>query len=108
MATAPSEGFWQRRGVFNVYELLQSWWRHRISFLISVAITVAALALYYLTFLGERPTPIFSFLQRLEFDCGIGLGGEGLQRLDDTAKGIVEIEPLAQRQVLAHLHPTER
>ena len=68
MATAPSGRFWQRRSVFNVYELLQSWWRHRVSFLISVGITLAALALYYVTFLGERPTPIFVFLQRLEFD----------------------------------------
>jgi adenylate cyclase len=68
MATAPSGGFWQRRGVFDVYELLRSWWRHRVSFLISVGLTLAALALYYFTFLGERPTPIFSFLQRLEFN----------------------------------------
>jgi adenylate cyclase len=68
MASAPSGGVWQRRGLFGVYELLQSWWRHRVSFLVSVAITVAALALYYFTFLGERPTPIFSFLQRLEFN----------------------------------------
>jgi adenylate cyclase len=68
MASAPSGGLWQRRGVFGVYELLQSWWRHRVSFLVSVGITVAALALYYFTFLGERPTPIFSFLQRLEFN----------------------------------------
>jgi adenylate cyclase len=68
MASAPSGGLWQRRGVFGVYELLQSWWRHRVSFLVSVGITVAALALYYFTFLGERPTPFFSFLQRLEFN----------------------------------------
>ncbi|HXT77682.1 MAG TPA: adenylate/guanylate cyclase domain-containing protein [Candidatus Eisenbacteria bacterium] len=68
MASAPSGGLWQRRGLFGVYELLQSWWRHRVSFLVSVGITVAALALYYFTFLGERPTPIFSFLQRLEFN----------------------------------------
>jgi adenylate cyclase len=68
MAKAPSGGLWQRRGVFNLYELLQSWWRHRISFLISVGITLAALILYFLTFLGERPTPIFTFLQRLEFN----------------------------------------
>jgi adenylate cyclase len=68
MATAPSGRFWQRRSFFNLYELLQSWWRHRVSFLISVGITLAALALYYVTFLGERPTPIFVFLQRLEFD----------------------------------------
>ena len=68
MATAPSGGFWQRRGVFNLYELLQSWWRHRVSFLISVGITLAGFSLYYFTFFGERPTPIFNFLQRLEYD----------------------------------------
>jgi adenylate cyclase len=68
MASAPSGGLWQRRGVFGVYELLQSWWRHRVSFLVSVGITIAALGLYYFTFLGERPTPFFSFLQRLEFN----------------------------------------
>jgi len=65
---APSDGFWQRRGLFSLYELLQSWWRHRVSFLISIAITFGALALYYLTFFGERPTPFFQFLQRLEFN----------------------------------------
>jgi adenylate cyclase len=69
MATAPSGGFWQRRSVFNVYELLQSWWRHRVSFLISIGVTLAALGVYFLTFLGERPTPIFAFLQRLEFNA---------------------------------------
>ena len=63
---APSEGFWQRRGVFGLYELLQSWWRHRVSFLLSLSITVFALFLYVFTFVGERPTPIFEFIQRLE------------------------------------------
>jgi adenylate cyclase len=63
---APSEGFWQRRGVFGLYELLQSWWRHRVSFLLSLSITVFALFLYIFTFVGERPTPIFEFIQRLE------------------------------------------
>ena len=65
---APSEGFWQRRGALGLYELLQSWWRHRVSFLISVAITLAALTLYYFTFFGERTTPIFAFLQRFEYN----------------------------------------
>jgi adenylate cyclase len=64
---APSEGFWQRRGLFGLYEVLQLWWRHRISFIISVFVTFLALALYYFTFVGERPTPIFNFIQRLEF-----------------------------------------
>ena len=63
---APSEGFWQRRGVFGLYELLQSWWRHRVSFLLSLSTTIFALFLYVFTFVGERPTPIFEFIQRLE------------------------------------------
>jgi adenylate cyclase len=66
--SAPSVGFWQRRGSFGLYELLQSWWRHRVSFLISVAITLVALCLYYFTFFGEHPTPLFRFLQRVEFN----------------------------------------
>ena len=65
-APASSKSFWQRRSGFGRYELLQSWWRHRISFIISVLITVAALSLYYLTFLRERPAPILEFVQRLE------------------------------------------
>ncbi len=65
---APSGGWWQRRGGFGLYELLQSWWRHRVSFSISLLTTLAALTIYYFTFLGERPTPTFVFLQRLEYD----------------------------------------
>jgi adenylate cyclase len=64
---APSEGLWQRRGLFSLYEVLQSWWRHRVSFLISVFVALLALALYYFTFVGERSTPIFNFIQRLEY-----------------------------------------
>ena len=63
---APSEGFWQRRGALGLYELLLTWWRHRVSFVISVFITFFALALYYFTFVGERTTPIFNFIQRLD------------------------------------------
>jgi adenylate cyclase len=65
---APSEGFWQRRGAFGLYELLQTWWQHRVSFLLSVVITFVSLALYYFTFFGEHPTPIFQFLQSLEYN----------------------------------------
>src|SRR5260370_22363957 len=65
---APSAGFWQRGGVLGLYELLLTWWRHRVSFLTSVFITFFALALYYFTFVGERSTPIFNFIQRLEYD----------------------------------------
>jgi adenylate cyclase len=65
---APSGEWWQRRGGFGLYELLQSWWLHRVSFIISLLTTLAALTIYFFTFLGERPTPIFVFLQRLEYD----------------------------------------
>jgi adenylate cyclase len=48
--------------------LFQSLWQHRISFLISILITFGALTLYYDTFLQDRPSPIFAFLQRFEYD----------------------------------------
>jgi adenylate cyclase len=66
---APSGAWWQRRGSFGLYELLQSWWRHRVSFVISVVITLGALALYYFTFFGERSTPLFAFLERFELNA---------------------------------------
>jgi len=64
----PPEGDPQERSAFRVRELFTSWWQHRASFFISVGITLAALLAYYFTFLGERPTPIFNLLQRLELD----------------------------------------
>ena len=51
---------------FGIYELLLSWWQHRVSFLISLGITILALVVYFFSFFGESPTPILSFLQRLE------------------------------------------
>ena len=57
----------QGRSGFGIYELLLSWWQHRVSFLISLGVTVSGLALYYFTFVGERPTPLFDFLQRFEY-----------------------------------------
>jgi adenylate cyclase len=51
---------------FAIYELLLSWWSHRVSFLISLGITLAALVVYFFSFFGESPTPILGFLQRLE------------------------------------------
>ena len=67
-ANPPSEGRrWLRQFGFSLYEIFLSWWRHRVSFLISVGITLAALTLYYFTFLAENPSPLLGFLQRLEF-----------------------------------------
>jgi adenylate cyclase len=65
---APSGVSGQRRGAFAVYELLQSWWRHRVSFAISMVVTLGALTLYYFTFFGERATPFFAFLQTFELN----------------------------------------
>jgi len=57
------------RRLLNFFEApFQALLRRRISFLISILITCGALALYYFTFFEERPTPIFAFLQRLEYD----------------------------------------
>jgi adenylate cyclase len=65
---APSGGWWQRRGGFGLYELLQSWWRHRVSFVLSLCITIASLSIYYLVFLQEKRTPISDLAERLELD----------------------------------------
>lgn len=65
---APSAKWWLGRSGLGLYEILLSWWRHRASFLVSLFVTFAGLALYYFTFFGERPTPIFQFLQRLELN----------------------------------------
>ncbi len=67
MPTSPAGGP-QERNAFRVRELFIAWWEHRASFFISVGITLAAFLVYYFTFLGERPTPVFNFLQRLELD----------------------------------------
>jgi adenylate cyclase len=48
--------------------LLLEWWQHRASFFISLGITILALAVYFLTFLGNRSTPLFDFLKRFEYD----------------------------------------
>ena len=48
--------------------LLKEWWGHKASLIISGVITVAALAVYVTTFMGERPMPIFYFITRLELN----------------------------------------
>jgi len=47
--------------------LFSSWWEHRASFFISVGITLAALGVYFFSFLGDRNTPLFDFLKRFEY-----------------------------------------
>jgi len=48
-------------------DLFATWWQHRAAFLISVIITVVALGVYILTFVGDRNTPLFDFLKRFEY-----------------------------------------
>jgi adenylate cyclase len=67
MANAAQGG--SREGAsFRLRVLLSEWWQHRASFLISLGITLTALAIYLFTFLGDRSTPLFDFLKRFEYD----------------------------------------
>ena len=49
--------------------LLRAWWRRRVPFLISLGLTAFALFIYSSTFIGDRPTAVFSFINRLELDA---------------------------------------
>lgn len=66
MAPVPNGGL-ARGGWFRLRSLLSEWWQHRASFLISLVITLAALGIYFFTFLGDRSTPLFDFLKRFEY-----------------------------------------
>jgi adenylate cyclase len=65
MATALHGG--SRGGAYRLRTLLSEWWQHRASFSISLGITLAALGIYFFTFLGDRSTPLFDFLKRFEY-----------------------------------------
>ncbi|MFZ3332820.1 MAG: adenylate/guanylate cyclase domain-containing protein, partial [Candidatus Acidiferrales bacterium] len=54
------------RATGKISRLLHEWWRHKVSFAISLVVTLAALAIYVTTFVGERPMPLFDFVSRLE------------------------------------------
>ncbi len=48
---------------------LRAWWQRRVPFAISLGLTAFALTIYTLTFIGDRPNPLFSFISRLELDA---------------------------------------
>jgi len=50
----------------KVLALVRSWGKHRGPLSITLGVTFLALLIYIFGFLGERPTPAFEFLQRLE------------------------------------------
>jgi adenylate cyclase len=81
--------------------LLREWWSHKSSLAISLLVTLAALAVYYVTFLGERPMPLFDFVNRLELstlDTRFQLRG---RTQPDPRIVIVDIDQHSQ-EVLGH------
>jgi len=58
-----------RRGLRGLRGWLQAWWHRRVPFTISLGLTVFALFIYSYTFIGDRPTAVFSFVNRLELDA---------------------------------------
>jgi adenylate cyclase len=50
----------------RLVKILRQWWNHKGSLTISLIVTLAALTVYYVTFLGERPMPLFDSIYRLE------------------------------------------
>jgi adenylate cyclase len=58
-----------RRGLSVLREWLRAWWHRRVPFAISLGLTVFALFIYSYTFIGDRPTALFSFVNRLELNA---------------------------------------
>jgi adenylate cyclase len=48
---------------------LRAWWQRRVPFAISIGLTAFALTIYAYTFIGDRPTAVFSFINRLELNA---------------------------------------
>jgi adenylate cyclase len=55
-----------RGALQQIARLFRTWWSHKVSFSISILLTAFAMLIYLFTFVGERPTPFFEFVQRLE------------------------------------------
>ena len=58
-----------RRALQVPREWLRAWWRRRVPFAISVGLTAFALTIYINTFVGDRPSALFSFISRLELNA---------------------------------------
>src|SRR5215469_13521345 len=64
-----STGGESRRALQVPREWLRAWWNRRVPFLISVGLTAFAIGIYAYTFIGDRPTALFSFVNRLELNA---------------------------------------
>jgi adenylate cyclase len=58
-----------RRALGVLRDWVQTWWYRRVPFAISLGLTAFALFIYINTFIGDRPTAVFSFINRLELDA---------------------------------------
>jgi adenylate cyclase len=56
------------RNIRSFLNFLPAWWKHKGSLAVSLAITLFAIFVYFATFIGERPTPAFDFVSRLELN----------------------------------------
>ena len=66
---AASTGGEPARALHGPREWFRAWWQRRVPFAISVGLTAFALTIYAYTFIGDRPTAVFSFINRLELDA---------------------------------------
>jgi adenylate cyclase len=64
-----STGGEPRRALRVPREWFRAWWQRRVPFAISLGLTAFALTIYAYTFIGDRPTAVFSFISRLELDA---------------------------------------
>ncbi|MFZ0211999.1 MAG: adenylate/guanylate cyclase domain-containing protein [Candidatus Acidiferrales bacterium] len=56
------------RSTRSFLDFIPAWWRHKGSLAVSLVITFFAVFVYVFTFIGEKPTPIFDFVSRLELN----------------------------------------
>src|SRR6202035_265857 len=59
----------QPRGFAIFVDRRQEGWQHRVSFVISLVIPLTALGLYVVTYIGDHPSPLLVFMERLELDA---------------------------------------
>jgi adenylate cyclase len=64
-----STGAKLNRGLQAPREWFRVWWQRRVPFAISIGLTAFALTIYALTFIGDNPTAVFSFINRLELNA---------------------------------------
>src|SRR6202167_35673 len=64
-----SKGGESPRALRVLREWLKAWWHRRVPFAISVGLTAFALFIYAYTFIGDRPTALFAFVNRLELNA---------------------------------------